>query len=305
MHDEAILINGTGNIAPNGSTVTIDKVEKIYKSTAAAKAETFICADMNCKVAVIAVITQPTKPGRKTSPSSYFRAASVKHAAGCTRMAVPSLTNPTPSIGTKAAHPTKAAITTLWNSNRGPASGSALPTSTSLKALGPTVPLSSNKISSSGTGSSKRSTNNVKVVAMAWKSMSPSTRATTPFLANWNPGGTFTTGIWDLSHTTITQPVSSPNRIYRGTISKIHFGKSGYVLVLTEKHSLGRELWVWVKTAVQHSGPSGTSLWNRLTTGSVPLGSEIYALGQFAHNTKNTKNWYSLSVDDWHDICIF
>jgi hypothetical protein len=304
MHDEAILTKGTGKVAATGGTVTIEAVEKVYTSSAQAKAnESFQCADQNCSVSVIAVITQANKLGRKKSPSSYFRAASKPHKAGCTRKSTGATPPSRPQSGSKPASPTKGSAPTKWN-----APITSAGTSTTGGATTPITPTSGTGtgtgISRSGAGTSNSSSSRIEKFALSWLAMTPTARASTQLSAPWNPGGSYASGFFDLAATTIANPATSPIRIYRGTIAIIHTGTTGYSLTLTQKDSTGTDLLVWVQNGVATSGPSGASLWGRLASGTVAIGTEVFALGQFGHNSRGSRVWYSLPVVSGNDMWI-
>jgi len=305
MHDEAILTKGTGKIASTGSSVTIDAVEKIYTSSAAVKAaESFICADPKCGVTVIAVITQSTKPGRKKSPSSYFRASPNPHQKGCTRRPSGTTTASSPLTGSKPAKPTKGTAPTKWTSP----TASSGPSTTGTGARPPTGATTGTGTgagtSTTGTGTSSSSSSRVERFAKSWKSMAIATRSSTQLSAPWNAGGTYASAFVDLAVNVLANATHSPMRIYRGTIARIHHGASGYSLTLSQAHSTGRDLLVWVQNGVSSSNPSGIKLWARLAAGAVAVGTEVFALGQFGHNSRPTQSWYSLPVVDGHDIWI-
>lgn len=305
MHDEAILTRGTGRIASTGSSVTIDAVEKIYTSSAAVKAaEFFVCADPKCGVTVIAVITQSTKPGRKKSPSSYFRASPNPHRRGCTRRPSAVTTASPPLIGSKPAKPTKGTVPTKWKpptASPGPSTaGTGTPPSTSATA-GTGIGTGT---SATGTGTSSSSSSRVKHFAKSWKTMAPATLASTELSAPWNAGETYASAFMDLAVNVLASAAQSPIKIYRGTIARIHHGTTGYSLTLSQAHSTGKDLLVWVQNGVPSSCPSGAELWSRLTSGAVAVGTEVFALGQFDHNSRPHRVWYSLPVADGHDIWI-
>ncbi|MEX3984067.1 hypothetical protein AB4Y45_34455 [Paraburkholderia sp. EG287A] len=304
MHDEAILTKGTGKVAATGGTVTIDAVEKVYKSSAQVKAnEAFQCADQHCGVSVIAVITQPSKLGRKKSPSSHFRAASQPHKKGCTRKSR-GATPPSPSqTGSKPASPTKGSAPTKWN-----APTLSAGTSTTGGATTPTTPTAGTGAgkgtSQSGAGTSISSSSRIEKFAQSWTAMTPTARASTQLSAFWNPGDSYASAFFDLAATSITNPAANPMRIYRGTIAKIHHGTTGYSLTLTQKDSAGTELLVWVQDGVATSGPSGVSLWSRLAAKAIAIGAEVFVLGQFDHNSRGMRVWYSIPVTSGNDIWI-
>jgi hypothetical protein len=304
MHDEAILTKGTGKIAATGSTVTIDAVEKVYTSSAQAKAnESFQCADQNCGVSVIAVITQANKLGRKKSPSSYFRAASKPHKTGCTRKSTGATPSSAPQTGSKPASPTKGSMPTKWNASI-PAAGTPT-TGGATTPIAPTTGMGTGTgISRSGAGTSNSSSSRIEKFALSWTAMTPTARASTQLSAPWNPGGSYASAFFDLGATSITNPATSPIRIYRGTIAKIHPGATGYSLTLTQKDRKGTDLLVWVQNGVATSGPSGVSLWGRLASGAVAVGSEVFALGQFGHNSRGSRVWYSIPAVNGNDMWI-
>ncbi len=305
MHDEAILTKGTGKIASTGSSVTIDAVEKVYKSSAAVKAnESFKCADPSCGITVIAVITQSVKPGRKKSPSSYFRAASKPHQPGCTRKPSGVTTVSPPLTGSNPANPIKGSVPTVWNAPTtppGPTTTGTVATPTTPPAAGAGTGAGTSTI---GTGTSSSSSSRIEKFAKSWIAMSSATRTSTQLSAPWNPGGTYDSAFFDLAVNVLSSPNKSPMRIYRGTIARIYPGATGYSLGLSETHSTGIELVVWVQSGVQKSGPSGVNLWNRLNSKAVTVGMEVFALGQFDHEVRPTRAWYSLPVTDGRDVWI-
>lgn len=62
MHQQAILVTGNAILGCAGTPVSIDDIEKHYATTAAANAgAAYKCADPQCGVPVIAVITMLTK----------------------------------------------------------------------------------------------------------------------------------------------------------------------------------------------------------------------------------------------------
>ena len=304
MHDQAKLTDGTGAVAATGSYVTIDKVESVYSTSAAANAvEAFECANPACRTKVIAVITQPTKLGRRTSPSSYFRASPKPHVAGCDRQP----TGAVPSTGnfsvTKSASPFKAAVPTIWVAPPVVATG----TETIVGAGSPTELSSTShggRVSSQGTGTGRRRSMLIELFARAWQTMSPSDRANTLLQAPWNLGGSYATAFLDLTREVARGASPSPVRIYKGTVASIHRGTTGYSLTLAERHDDGHEFVVWIQNATASSGPSGGTLWARLQDGAIAVGAEVFALGQFHWTSRPTRAWHALPIVDGHDIWI-
>lgn len=302
MHDQAKLVNGTGKVAPVGAYVTIDKVELIYKTSAAANAsESFQCSNPKCNVKVIAVITQLSKPGRKLSPSSYFRAWPKPHVAGCDRQPAGTTASSSASGTTKAASPTRTTVPTRWVPPSG-SSTAAAATSTGTTRAGASSG-GVGQISASGNGTNTSSSSRVEVFSPIWKSMAPATRAGTAFGAPWNPGGSYDSAFHDLAAIPLAATAPSPVRIYRGTVSGVHLGRSGYSVTLVQRHADSRDLVFWVQNPVQHSNPSGKTAWARLVAG-LATGTEIFALGCFSEEVRPTRSWYSLPVNDGHDIWI-
>lgn len=303
MHAEAILKKGSGKIAGTGSLVTIDAVEKVYKSSAAANAvETFICADGECGVAVLAIITQRSKAGRKKSPSSYFRASPKPHRPGCTRRASGTATNTPAVTGSKSASPIKASVPSIWREAETSSGPKTIDTSGSVSTH--TKGGSSGGYLSSGTGTNRRSSNSVEVFATYWKDMASSRRRSKQLTAGWNTGDTYESAFVNLISQPLAGSVPSRKKIYYGSISRIHSGTSGFSLTLSQTHSSGVELLIWVKKITEDSGSLGASLWKRLSHGGVALGSEVFALGQFDHNARGTRVWHALPIVDGHDIWI-
>jgi hypothetical protein len=124
-HQEATLTGGNPQLGAAGTAVTITKVEQFFSdSHAANNGIGYRCSD--CNVAVKAVITIPTRSGRKTSPSSYFRASrSCPHHAGCKR-GMREVESPSRTTGgTRPASPTKALHPTKWTASPLFASGTS------------------------------------------------------------------------------------------------------------------------------------------------------------------------------------
>jgi hypothetical protein len=304
MHDEAILERGSGRVAPNGALVTIDAVAKVYSTSAAVKGhEKFKCADKRCRVAVLAVITAAVKAGRKKSPSSYFRASPKKHVTGCTRRHTEDEV-PTQSLtGTNAARPNKASVPTRWiEPNVAPAGGTTVVDEDVAPELDGDG--TGRGRTRTGSGTSISSSMRVEKFAGAWLDMTPNTRASTELNAAWNPGGTFESAFWVLADSMLPHGDASPKRIFRGALREIQLGTSGYTLKLVERDSEDVELWVWVQKATKESNASGRVLWERLETGKVVIGSDVFALGHFVRTTRPNKEWQSLAIDNGHLIWV-
>lgn len=284
MHDEAKLVKGSGKLAPSGDVVPIKKVERFYSSSSLAiAAETSCCSNSNCGVQVIAVITDRTKKYRKNSPSSYFRASPVSHQAGCKPTSNTTKTATVLPPGKKPASPTKAAFPTQWDdvSATAPRAGA---NSGSASARGGAGFGRGHGTSTVGSGASRSKSRRVERFASEWKVMTGSACAASELLASWNPGGTFASAFFDLASSSLAGTTPTQKLIFRGTVSKIHKGTTGYSLTLVEKHRDRNELVIWVQSLINTSGPSGTQLWDRLTSGVISVGAEVFALGEFVVN---------------------
>lgn len=301
MHDQAELVRGSGILGRPGDGVTIDEVEAAYASSSTANsAEEFRCS--GCGVRVIAVITDPTRRGRKKSPSSYFRATPVSHKSSCRPQATLSTPTTAPTPPTKPANPNKATRPTAWDD--APDIGAGISTNGSTSSVWGTGPGAGTRTSTVGSGTSRSKSRRVERFAAEWKTMSSSARAVTELRASWNPGGTYGSAFLDLSTTSLADESPTRTAIYCGTIASIWKGKTGYILTLAERHMNGSELCVWVQNHVSASDPSGKRLWANLVAGTVQPGSLVFALGEFAINHRPTTSWYSLPVASGNHIWV-
>lgn len=305
MHDEAILISGSGKVASPGSLVMIGSVERVYKFTGAVNGlERFKCADKTCGVPVIAVIIQPKKHGRKKSPSSHFRASPMPHRPGCTRKASGVATSNLLGGGANPASPTKGPFPTKWTSPLKVTSISAASGPLSSGRTSNSASSTGNRRSRSGAGTSKSSSSRVERFASSWDAMTPTLRTSTELTAPWNPGGTYASAFRDLAMNPLGGKGPTPMRIYKGTATRVHRGSSGYLIWLSERHSNGEELVFWIQNGVETSGPSGAALWARLTANADVVGSAVFALGAFTREARRTRSWYSLPVREVLDIWL-
>lgn len=296
-HHLARLTNGTGKLGSVDGLVSIEDVEKIYSDSAQVKStESFVCANPNCGVSVIAVIIKNQKNKRKRSPSSYFRASSTPHKAGCNRevLSIEPISSKLPD-GTKRARPIKAQVPTKW------VAVSTERTIRAKKISDSTVSEKNNPHQNSGTskkgkGTSVSQKTAVSLFAKPWLGMSLDFRKATKLSAPWNPGGTYDSAFRELAHRPLEADNNSERQIYVGIIKNIRAGVSGYTLELIETHVSGAPLRIWVKNETQNSDILGADLWIRLKKGQVKLGSKLFALGEFYPNTRDKHFWYALPI---------
>jgi hypothetical protein len=127
-------------------------------------------------------------------------------------------------------------------------------------------------------------------------------RRATRLRAPWNKGGTYDSAFFDLHQVTVQDNIST--RIFVGEIAELIHGTSGYTLVLSQRQTDGRPLWIWLRNSVRGSGSSGAMLFHQLDRKEVPQGSRIFALGRFELHDREAHSWHSLPIAHGDNIWI-
>jgi hypothetical protein len=295
MHEEAILNTAHPALGNVGDTITILDVTAVFNSTATANATTsYKCANSSCGVALTAVIVDNTKIGRKTSPSSYFRAKG-SHTAGCSRKSSPSAsTLVAPVVIKLPANPKKSNIPAVWIDSLQPQVSSN--NNKNIAINNPNSPSSNyptQQRSTVGAGTSKGQSQLLSKFVSAWKSMNVPTQQNTLLHAAWNTGGNYHTAFNILNYASSQDALNVGTKIHVGTVKSVFDNGSMYLISLDEKNvgGKGEDLIVSVLKS-NLAGASGANLRNQLSNLSVNLpGSKffIYVLGSF-NESGNTLN---------------
>ena len=304
MHQQAILVSVNTKLGSAGTLVGIDDIKKHYTTTTAANTGVaYKCADPNCGVPVMAVITKLTKAKRKNSPSSYFRAnRGTPHLNGCTRK--PSLCAPTtPSQGgpVNPASPNRTNAPVVWvdplsqagSTSGGGGSGGATGTPSS-------APHGTR--GTSGSGMSQGHSQMVESFAKKWLAMNAQTQRSSPLKAPWNPEGSYYTAFHAVAYHRSTDVSATGQKIYVGMLKQVVKTAFGYIVSLSEVNSEGEALEVIVPSSALLFGTAGAAL-NLMLGGLVgrTKTTQVFALGTFSLINSGT---VSLTVAHPHYIYI-
>lgn len=304
MHQQAILVTANAKLGSAGTPVGIDDIEKHFATTTAANAGiAYKCADPNCGVPVIAVITKLTKATRKTSPSSYFRAnGSRPHVSGCTR-------EPSPSVPATASHggpvnpasPNRTNAPVVWVDPLSQAGGTS-GVGSSVSATGTPSSGSHGTRGTKGSGTSQGRSQMVESFAKKWLAMNAQIQRSSPLTAPWNPQGTYHTAFYAFAYHRAADVSSTGQKIYVGMLKQVVKTTSGYIVSLSEANSTGEALEVFVPSSALLFGASGTTLNSRLggLVGTTKT-TQVFALGTFSRINSGT---FSLAVAHPHYIYI-
>lgn len=304
MHQQAVLVTGHSTLGGAGAPVGIDDIERLYPTTTAANIGiAYRCANPNCAVPVIAVITKVAKKGRKNSPSSYFRANRSKpHIKGCSRAPVPpGNAVPAPATTVTPASPNRTKIPTAWVDPlaraNGMSGGSGSNSTTGTPSSG-----SQGTRSSNGTGTSQGHSQMVEGFAKQWLSMNSTTQKATPLTAPWNPGGTYYSAFHPIKFRSTIDVSNTGQKLYVGVLDSVVNTATGSVITLHEQNSSGAALEIFVTSAIFLFGAAGSSLRTKLSSlASAPKPIQIFVLGTFSGANKGT---LSLSIPHPHYIHI-
>lgn len=237
-----------------------------------------------------------TKPGRLRSPSPYFSSSPHKHATGCTRRAGAG-TASTPAAKTMAARSTRAVAPSEWR-DAPPSPGGAGSIVGGGKAVGGSGSSPQGaRVTKPGAGTSVASTGRVEKVARAWLAMPQGNRPRAPFIASWNPGGTYASAFVLVGRTEVVASPQTPERIYVGEVASVARGASGYIVTLTETHRDGRAMKFWLQNSLQAAPAGGAQIWQKLDNKEIAPGMLAFALGEFALQAFGA-GFYSLPVTD-------
>lgn len=304
MHQQAVLATAHPILGGVGAPVSINDIEKLHTTTTAANAGiAYYCANQNCGVPVIAVITKVAKKGRKNSPSSYFRAKpSRPHIKGCSRAPAPlGIAVPTSAPTVAPSSPNRTKMPTVWVDPLAHASGisggSGSNSSTGTPSSG-----SHGTHSSSGTSTSQGHSQMVEGFASQWLSTSSATQKATPLTAPWNPGGTYYSAFHPIKFRPTIDISTTGQKLYIGVLNSVVNTAKGSVIKLLEQNSDGAILEIFVTPATFLFGAAGSSLNSKLSSlASAPKPIQIFALGTFSSANNGA---LSLSIPHPHYIHI-
>jgi len=285
MHQQAILVSGSVTFAVPGAPVSIEDVEKHFGTTTAANAGmAYQCADSNCGVPVMAVITKPTKVGRKSSPGSYFRSKSSNpHKSGCTRQPVsPSTLSGSSATTVSPASPNRTTAPAVWVDPSSTVIGSPA----SVGAAGSSGSSSPGRRFTKGAGGSRTSqgsSQRVEAFAKYWLKMNAQAQKSAPLSAPWNPQGTYYSAFHVLAYHAAVDVLTVGQKIYVGMLKQVAKTGSDYVIALQEVNSDGRSLAVGVLSSALTVGAPGTALGSRLAAlVKAPTITPVFVFGAFS-----------------------
>lgn len=309
MHQQAKLTTNHPILGNVGDPVSTAALEKLFTSSSQANNDIgYKCADSNCGVRVIAVITKLSKAQRKNSPSSYFSAKPKSHRPGCTRQ--PNSTNPpTHSVGTGVtASPSRTSRPTVWVD---PRNQYVLGVTSNSQAGNSITGTNSGRggRSRTGGGVSQGRSQMIESYATEWVSMSVQEKHNEKLLAPWNPGGTYFSAFHPIRYYKSVDVVSIGEKIFVGEISNVIKTKTGYVITLSERNSTSETLWIWVQDVTFTYGASGQGLQRLLANLAANIamasGRQVFALERFTkQQNNNNQSWVSLPVVHPHMIWI-
>lgn len=303
MHQQAILVTSNANLGSAGTPVNIDDIEKHYTNTVTANAGiVYKCADPNCGVPVIAVITKLTKVTRKSSPSSYFRVKkSNPHIKGCTREPSPSVTTTQPQgSAVNPASPNRTNVPAVWIDPL-THSGGTVGDGESDGATGTPSSGSHGTRNNSGSGTSQGRSQMVESFAKKWFAMNAQTQRASPLTAPWNSQGTYYSAFHAFAYHQTSDVSTTGQKIYAGVLKQVRITTSGYIVSLSEVNSGGEALEVFVPSSVLRLGTPGATLNSKL--GGLTIASkttQVFALGTF-----DRLNIMTLSLSAAHPYYIY
>lgn len=269
-HEQTELITAVAGLGAVGDFVSTEAVEGLFSSTASANAVAkFRYADAKCRTAVRIIIPAKSKAGRKKSPSSYFSTSPAKHKVGCTRRAPMREGDSSAGATTRPAAPHRSEMPAVWVSNSGEENKASVSSSSDAASTASWR----SRVSTVGGGRSIGRVATVKKLAGHWETAPPSLRASAPLKAAWNPGGTYGSAFFELSASPPSDSPSTAEHVLVGTVDSIVSGKTGFTIVLHERHGDGLPLWVWLKDIVR-ANSVGEALWSRLAGKAVSPGGE-------------------------------
>lgn len=314
MHQRARLTTAFQRAAKAaGELISIEDLERHFSSSNAANsALKFVCEESSCGVPVFAVITATAKPGRKSSPASYFRAgASQKHV--CDKLVVATEHDGQTGGGTIPASPQRTTAPTKWVDPRtvsdtgSGGSGSGLVTTDDPDANG-----SGRGRQTSGNATSQGSSQRVEVFAKQWQAQTPYERQSTALLAPWNPGATYDSAF----HAVPSWPPAGNVRDLRTVHDKIMLATvravvvygTGYTIELLQLNTDGRALSLWIPDTCLAYGAAGKALRQQIVAASQSpaqlIGHTVFALGTFTDKRIKGAAVLSLTVEHPHLLWI-
>lgn len=308
MHQEAIVDLGITPWGGKGTPVNIQDLEKHYITTQSANTGiTYCCADPSCSVPVKAVITEVNKPGRKKSPSSYFRAKyrKQKHVIGCSHSSTSSTVTTTITGGTQPASPKRTKAPAIWIDPL------INPAVNVVGGRGGTAATNSSNSSSNntrgirGNNTSKGQSKKVEVFAKNWGPMNVQQQKLEPLFAPWNTGGTYYSAFHSFYQTASSQQTSVSNigtKIYVGMVGTLTKTASDFIITLQAKDSTGATLKIHVQQSAFQFGRPSNALSKKLNGFVNFTNLRVFALGEFIRDTSS--NELILSVLHPHYIYI-
>lgn len=293
-HEQAILVNANAKLGDAETPVAISDVEKHYPTTAVANAGiTYRCANEVCGVPVKAVIPLLSKPGRKTSPASYFRAdKNNPHVTGCTRRPSSS-SSPTrdPGNGSIPANPNRSSAPAVWTDPMSDAM-SKVGGGTGVVSGGPAAQTSGSRgrRGTRGSGTSLSQSQMIGKFAKEWIDTNADEQRSMPLQASWNPAGTYHSAFNVLHYKRNADFSRSGQKIHVGMLRQVQQNESEYVIVLSETGPGGELVQVIVPLQMLSSVGAGAALQTTLRRLSamaiIPL-TQVFALGEFIYDDTN------------------
>lgn len=299
-HEHARVLLSDLGLPAVGQLVHISVLEELYGRTGRSpKAGGFACA--TCDVVVHPVLTRLARPGRKSSPSSYFSPSPRSHREDCARFRSLGVTA-TRAAGALPAAPARTAIPAVWitapqsvtNGQAGRHEQHASPHSSSRRA----------RRLEAGSEISQARTGRVEAIARAWLQLSPASRHHQPLRAPWAKDGTYRTAVRELMRLDHTPSDVTGSSIYMAVIDGVHFRDGCCTIRLQSKvRRLGRTGAQEHSNALQVFLPRefGQTPAGRIVVSALKdLGRScrvgtVFALGQFEWKFVR-HGWYSMTV---------
>lgn len=299
-HEHARVIRNGAGLPAEGHTVHISVVERMQRLNGTLPPKgTFACT--GCDVEVRAVLTSEARPGRKSSPSSYFSPSPQSHHQDCARSRS-HCAAATRAASALPAAPVRTAIPAAWVAACQPATTSAASSHDHHAVLS----LRSGRARRLDTGDriSQARTERVEAVARAWLQLSNEQRHQQSFKAPWAVDGSYATAVRDINRSDVTPAELTSQSIYMAVIRGIHVNDDRCTIRLAYavrrlsqtgslEHSNALQI---VLPPTFGSTPTGSFLMEALRgSGSGLAGKTVFALGKFEWKFQR-HGWYSMLV---------